>query len=192
MNGRLLLIVGPSGAGKDSVIEWARLQLAQRGHGRVRFARRTITRPMKAQGEQHLEVSPAQFSQLRNSGQFALCWHANECAYGIGVEIVDWLEAGLTVVVNGSRANVPEALARFPFAEVVLIRASEATLRRRLLARQRENAAQIEARIARARTVALAPGVQPTEILNDGELADAGARLVEVLLARRLALAEAR
>lgn len=192
MSGRLLLVVGPSGAGKDSVIEWARARLAQRNHRHVRFARRTITRPLKPEGEQHLEVSLEQFNQLRERGQFALWWYANDCAYGIGAEIVDWLEAGLTVVVNGSRAHVPETLARFPFAEVILVRASEATLRQRLLARQRESARQIEERIARTRSVAVASGVHLIEILNDGELAQAGARLVEVLMAGRLAIAQVR
>lgn len=189
-NGRLLLVVGASGSGKDSVIEWARAGLVARGEGRVRIARRTITRPVKPHGEQHLEVSAAQFARLNESGEFALCWTANGRAYGIGVEIVEWLEAGLTVVVNGSRANVPEAIARFPLAEVVLIRATEATRRQRLLARQRESLDEIEARIRRADTVTLPPGVRPTEIWNDTELEHAGARLLDRLLARPIVPAQ--
>lgn len=135
-------------------------------------------------------ASAAQFARLNESGEFALCWTANGRAYGIGVEIVEWLEAGLTVVVNGSRANVPEAIARFPLAEVVLIRATEATRRQRLLARQRESLDEIEARIRRADTVTLPPGVRPTEIWNDTELEHAGARLLDRLLARPIVPAQ--
>ena len=183
MRGRLLLVVGPSGAGKDSVIAWVRERLARDGGGTVCFARRTITRELKPGGEQHLAVSAEQFAALRTTDQFALCWHANGCSYGIGVEIVDWLDSGLTVVVNGSRQNVPDALARFPFAEVVVIRASEATLRERLTARARESAAQIEERIRRAASVTVPGGVEVAQIWNDGELARAGQALLDLLLA---------
>lgn len=175
MKGRLIYVVGPSGAGKDSVIGYARARLpADAG---VAFAQRTITRPASAGGEDHIAVSEAEFEGLLAQGAFAMHWRANGLAYGIGTEIRDWLAAGRTVVVSGSRAHLPVAMADFPDLEVVEVAASVETLRARLGARGREDAAQVERRLARATSLALPPGTPACRIDNDGDLAAAGERL---------------
>lgn len=46
--GRLIFLVGPSGSGKDSLIDASREQLAAAG---VEIARRVITRSAEAKGE---------------------------------------------------------------------------------------------------------------------------------------------
>lgn len=182
MTGRLVLVVGPSGAGKDSVIDWARARIeSTEAAGHVRFARRTITRPADAGGERHVAVDGPAFEQLRARGAFALCWSANGLSYGIGQEITAWLDEGCTVVASGSRAHLPEALRRFPDARVVLITASTDVLRRRLLGRARESHEQVEARLERAGAFALPAGIEALEIRNDGLLAEAGGRLLVLL-----------
>lgn len=186
--GRLILVVGPSGAGKDSVLGWARARLdAGSSAGHVRFAQRTITRPADAGGEQHIAVDPEAFERLRADGTFALCWSANGHSYGIGQEIRAWLDAGHTVVVSASRAHLPEALRAFPQARVVRISASTHVLRQRLLGRGRESPAEIDARIARAAAFALPQAVEAVEILNDGALDTAGEALLAVLAPQGLA-----
>jgi ribose 1,5-bisphosphokinase len=180
--GRLILVVGPSGAGKDSVLDWVRARLASGPDAtKVRFARRTITRPADAGGERHIAVDREGFERLRAGGAFALCWSANGHCYGIGREIRAWLEAGQTVVVSASRAHLPEALEAFPQAEVALVNASTAVLRARLAARGREAPGEIEARLARATAFALPDGVAAAEIVNDGALEDAGRSLLALL-----------
>lgn len=180
--GRLVLVVGPSGAGKDSVISWARARIeGGPDTEHVRFAQRTVTRPADAGGERHIAVDRAGFDRLRSAGAFALCWSANGHSYGIGREIEAWLEQGRTVVVSASRANLPEALRSFPRARVALVTASPSVLRSRLLSRARESQAEIEARLARAGALDLPPGIEAVEIVNDGALEAAGRALLALL-----------
>lgn len=148
MTGRLIYLMGPSGSGKDSLLDAARERLAARG---CVIARRVITRSAEAVGEDAVGVSPAEFDQLEADGAFALSWRANGLAYGIPRQIDDWLAAGQDVLVNGSRGYLPEARARYPELQAILLQVDEAALRQRLQARGRESAEQIEARLARSR-----------------------------------------
>lgn len=178
--GRLVYVVGPSGSGKDSVLAWVRASMP-RGAA-VAFAKRTITRAADAGGEAHIAVTPEEFEAQRARGEFAMHWGANGNRYGIGQEIHDWLSAGMTVVVSGSREHLPEALAKFPRMEVAHITASAEVLRRRLARRGRESAMEISQRLARAREFALPAGVRGFEVDNDGDIAVAGRALLDHLL----------
>jgi len=173
--GRLIYVVGPSGAGKDSLLDWVRAQLIPRGG--VRLARRAITRPALDGGEAHEAVSESEFERRRKQGEFALHWRANGHGYGIGREILQWLDAGDTVVVNGSREYLRAARARFPQLENVHVLASAETLRTRLSQRGRERPAEATARLARNGTLAGAVGAAALVLNNDGPLEVAGARL---------------
>lgn len=180
--GRLLYVVGPSGAGKDSVLEWVRAHLP--GGAPVAFAQRTITRAAQARGEANRRVSAMQFEAERAQGRFAMHWRANGHAYGIGREVRDWLAQGLTVVVNGSRAHLPHAIADFPALEVVHVTAAREALRRRLQARGRETHEQIQHRIERGEALRLPAAIPCIEIRNDAELGEAGRALLGCLLER--------
>lgn len=179
MNGRLVYIVGPSGAGKDSVIEWARAHLPP--DDPVRFARRTITRMPQEGGEQHLGVSEATFGQWLHEGRFALHWEANGHRYGVGQEIRHWLEQGMTVVVNGSRAHLPCAIDAFPDMIAVHIGAPPVVIEERLRRRGRENAEEVRARMTRSQALAGSDARYALRINNDGSLPRAGARLLELI-----------
>jgi ribose 1,5-bisphosphokinase len=146
MAGRLIYLIGPSGSGKDSLLDAARSRLAERG---CRIVRRVITRSAEAVGEAAQGVSPEQFAQMEVQGAFALSWHANGLAYGIPREIDDWLAAGQDVLVNGSRGHLQNTRLRYPRLLVVLLTVDPAVLRQRLLARGRESVIEIEQRLAR-------------------------------------------
>ncbi len=148
MSGRLIYLMGPSGSGKDSLLNAARARLAERG---CVIARRVITRSAEAVGEDAIGVSPAEFDQQEVAGAFALSWRANGLAYGIPRQIDDWLAAGQDVLVNGSRGHLAQARQRYPELLAILLQVDEAALRQRLHARGRESAEQIEARLARSR-----------------------------------------
>lgn len=148
MQGRLIYLMGPSGSGKDSLLHAASAPLAARG---CRIARRVITRSAEAVGEDAVSVTAAEFERLAGEGAFALSWHANGLAYGIPRQIDDWLAQGQAVLVNGSRGHLEAARQRYPQLLAILLQVDEAVLRQRLLARGRETAEQIEARLARSR-----------------------------------------
>lgn len=175
--GRVIFLIGPSGSGKDSVIDAAREQL--HAHG-VEIARRVITRSAEAKGEAAHGVTPERFQAMLQAGEFALSWQANGLAYGIPVQMDAWLAGGRSVLVNGSRAYLPMARCRYPDLLAVGLTVSAQALRQRLLARGRESLDDIEQRLARnAALPAYDAAVQVID--NSGSLNAAVAALLEVL-----------
>jgi len=124
--GKLIYVVGPSGAGKDSLMAYARQHLNGK---KVRFVQRYITRPADAGGEAHTEITVEAFHQKRAAGYFALWWESHGNYYGISREIDRWLAEGDQVVVNGSRGYLPEAHKSYPDLVSVLVELSEEVLR---------------------------------------------------------------
>ncbi|MBN2856462.1 MAG: phosphonate metabolism protein/1,5-bisphosphokinase (PRPP-forming) PhnN [Halothiobacillaceae bacterium] len=184
MSGTLFYVIGASGAGKDSLLRGARAQLATENvmGKNVIFAHRYITRPVELAGENHIALSPQEFHARQAAGLFAMHWHSHELDYGLGIEINLWLERGLNVVMNGSRAYLDEAARLYPHNLVpVLVRVAPAVLRARLQARGRETPAQIEERLAGALAFENLSHPRLAILQNDGELAHATAQLVEVL-----------
>lgn len=175
--GRLVYLMGPSGAGKDSLIDAARPTLERHN---VAIARRVITRSAEAKGEDAVGVSMQRFEQMCAEGDFALHWQANGLAYGIPVQIDSWLQQGRTVLVNGSRAHLSEARQRYPDLVAVLLTVEPQVLRQRLLARGRESLEDIERRLARSQQLAL-PDQDVHLLDNSTRLDDAVARLLELL-----------
>ena len=179
MSGRLVYCMGPSGAGKDSLLDWLRhhLPAAHAPH----WARRTINRTAAPGGEAHESVDAAAFQQLRAQQAFALHWEANGLHYGVRHAELAPLSQRRWVVVNGSRAYLPQALQSHPDLVAVHITASPDVLRRRLATRGRESAAQIEARVRRAANYQPPPHAAAVEVHNDGALDDAGRALMKAL-----------
>jgi phosphonate metabolism protein PhnN/1,5-bisphosphokinase (PRPP-forming) len=143
--GTLILVAGPSGAGKDTIIAGAARALA--GNERYLFPNRVITRPEGAPAEQHFAVDGETFSAMYEAGAFALAWEAHGLAYGISAAIEAALASGRHVVINVSRRVVGEAKRRFRPTKFVLVVASPAALALRLAARGRETPPQIAARL---------------------------------------------
>lgn len=177
MNTRLIYVIGPSGAGKDSVLGWLRENLPKEMP--VHWARRTITRPAAAGGEAHEATDVQGFEKLRSQNALALAWHANGLHYGIRRTELARLQQGHWVLVNGSRGHLPCVLQSHPGLQVVHITADAATLLQRLTQRQRETAEQIQQRVARANAFVLPQGA--IEILNNSTLDHAGQALLLAL-----------
>jgi ribose 1,5-bisphosphokinase len=174
---RLVLVVGASGVGKDSVLDGARAVFA--ADPRIVFVQRVITRPSGSGGEDHIGATPDEFAALRDSGAFSIHWRANGLAYGLPRRMEDDLAAGRVVVANVSRQVLDGARARYPGLTVCKVTASIATLRVRLAARGRETPAEIEARLARVGTPTAGPDV--VTVANDGALADAVDRFARLI-----------
>jgi ribose 1,5-bisphosphokinase len=175
--GRLYYVMGPSGAGKDSVMGWVRDSGPSRG---VLCAHRYITRPAQAGDENDVALSVSEFELRERRGLFALTWQAYGLRYGFGKEIEHWLRQGVDVLVNGSRAAFPLARERFSDMVPVVITASRDAIVRRLMARGGETAEQIEQRLARNDSYAV-PETTLT-IVNEASLPEAGAALLDAIL----------
>ncbi|ENZ7363587.1 TPA: ribose 1,5-bisphosphokinase [Escherichia coli] len=153
MTGKLIWLMGASGSGKDSLLT----ELRQREQTQLLVAHRYITRAASAGSagsagsENHIALSEQEFFTRAGQNLLALSWHANGLYYGIGVEIDLWLHAGFDVLANGSRAHLPQARARYQSALLpICLQVSPEILRQRLENRGRENASEINARLARA------------------------------------------
>lgn len=146
--GRLYVVLGPSGSGKDTLMSHARAALEEEEG--VLFVRRAITRPADAGSEDHVPMSEAEFDAALDSGSFSLTWAANGMRYGLPREVTDHLQRGEVAVVNGSRGAWSVIRKVFPSAVAVEIKVNREVLAQRLEARGRESRAEIEARLARA------------------------------------------
>lgn len=173
--GLLVLVVGPSGAGKDTLLAFARARLA--GRPDIVFARRLVTRPPDGT-EDHEPFDVAAFEEGVAADRFALGWRANGLCYALGADVKAALAAGHTVVANGSRAAVAEARARFARVKVVHITAPPTVLAARIADRGREDANARAGRLAREPALDAPPDLS---IVNDGAVEPAGEKLAAFL-----------
>jgi ribose 1,5-bisphosphokinase len=164
--GRIFAVVGPSGAGKDSLM--AAAQLARPD---LAVVRRVITRPEAAGGEGFDGVTPQEFDTRQAAGEFALDWSAHGLRYGIPRTEVAGLAAGRDVLFNGSRAALAQARSLWPDLRVILVTAPDAVLAARLAARGRETLDDIAERLERA-AFTLPDGLDVIVVHNAGNLAD--------------------
>lgn len=145
--GCFVAVVGPSGAGKDTLLRGVQERLAK--NDRFVFARRLITR--KPDGsEDHESLTEAEFEQGRRDDAFLLAWSANGLSYALPAELAAQLEDGQIIIANVSRAILPELRRRFRRSFVIHVTANTDILAVRLGARAREDAAMQQARLARA------------------------------------------
>jgi ribose 1,5-bisphosphokinase len=145
--GRLVLIVGPSGAGKDTLISGARLECTN--EPAIVFPRRVVTRASSAY-EDHATLGIGAFNQALAAGRFALWWEAHGHRYGIPASIDDDIRAGRTVVCNVSRTIIDLARRRYARVAVVLITAPPRVLEARLARRDRQSDGDATDRLARS------------------------------------------
>lgn len=179
----LFYLIGASGVGKDSLLDYAREHLAK--DAPTVFAHRYITRPTNAGNENHIAMSEKEFQHRLDHGCFAMNWDSHGLRYGIGIGINQWLAKGLNVAMNGSRAYLQQACWNYPELKPVLIRVDQATLRQRLEARGRESAAEIEQRLERARLFDDLHHPNLIVINNDVDLSVAGDKLITILTGNR-------
>lgn len=176
--GTMVVVVGPSGAGKDTLMALAARHFA--GRADVHFVRRVITRDVDAGGEDHRSVSESDFDAMQRAANFAVWWSAHGLKYGIPASVLEELAKGRLVIANGSRSVLDRFAAVFPWMTVINVTARPDVLAERLQARGRETRDDILKRLARE-TPVIKGRHDIIDIDNSGALAEASRAVVEAL-----------
>jgi ribose 1,5-bisphosphokinase len=174
--GRLVLVVGPSGAGKDTLIGLTRVALADDGN--VVFPRRLVTREASP-SEDNEYASPEAFQRALSRGHLAVHWEAHGHYYGLPCSIVDDIRAGRTVVVNVSRTVIETMRRAYRNVVVVAVTAPPEVLAERLAARTRGSDGRIADRLSRV--VDSVAAVPDLTIINVGPVEDRARELLQVI-----------
>lgn len=178
-DGIFVAVVGPSGAGKDTLLAAAARALGDRP--RFHFVRRVVTRPANAASEDHDTLAPGEFEAQAAAGAFCLSWTAHGLNYGLPASALAKFRLGSIVVANISRGTLGNAAAVFGRMAVVEVAASLDVLAHRIATRGREASPAVQERLARAAPLVVPPGCLHTRIENDGALDDAISRFVDTL-----------
>ena len=178
--GSLVLVVGASGVGKDTLIAGARQAL--QADKRFTFVRRIVTRSVHADVEDHDSVDAQTFDAMAADGRFALSWHAHGLCYGLPLSVDTDVALGHIVVANVSRHVIAQAVGKYSACTVVLVTAETTQRARRLAARGRESAEEVAARLRRDSSP-VPQGIDPIIIDNSGRVADGIAAFVAALRA---------
>ena len=178
MAGKFFFVVGPSGAGKDSLLSGVQPLLPP---GEFIFARRVITREAMAHTEDHDSCSEADFIAREQKGDFLITWQAHGLMYGLPASLLEAIASGVHVIANGSRNMITELQRKVPSLQVIEVNAPIDVLRTRLSARSRETPEEIERRLERS-SLTLPDGVPSVRVMNDLSLAIGVSRLKAALL----------
>ena len=197
--GWFVAIVGPSGAGKDTIIN--AVHHALKNNPEFLFVRRTITRKAGVNSfndhaetsrnigkednignEDNIGVSLEKFLELSEKASFSLQWFAHGIHYALPIGIVDEVHKGKIVIANVSRAELGHAKELFGKVYVIEINAPIGILKERLLGRKREKITDIEERLKRANIpIQLPEGSKYCYIDNSGNVKSAVDKMLSIL-----------
>jgi ribose 1,5-bisphosphokinase len=176
--GALVLVVGPSGAGKDTLLGAAKAALGN--DPRFVFPRRVVTRQAMVELEDHDTLDAPAFNLEKLRGAYALDWEAHGLSYGVPVAVETAMADGRVVVVNTSRKVIERAIEKYPRCCVLLVTARPEVRAARLAGRGRESAEDVAARLARE-GAPIPAGVEAVSIDNSGSLDEGIAGFVAAL-----------
>lgn len=165
----LYFLVGPSGVGKDSVLEEITHRLTKKNQSLI-VADRFITRKTREGDDNHIALSELSFKERKNDNQFLFDWESHGFYYGISIEVLDYLDDGQNVIVNGSRAYITQAKNIVSDIKIIWLSVSQNVLRDRLFARAREPEIEIEARLKRAQEMEKLKPKGCKTVYNDGPI----------------------
>ena len=174
--GRLVLVVGPSGAGKDTLLGLAKAACADDPN--IVFPRRVITRQASA-SEDNEEVSAGTFQEALARNEYAMHWEAHGHCYALSRAIDDDIRAGRTVVANVSRTVIGAMRAAYADVVVVSVTAPPNVLANRIALRARSSDGKLEQRLQR--TVEDASAAPDVTIINTSSAEYHSRQLVRVI-----------
>jgi ribose 1,5-bisphosphokinase len=172
--GRVVLLVGNSGSGKDTLIQ----ELVRTFPGRFCTTKRFITKPLHP-SEDFIPVSKEEFDEMLSNNNFFLHWESYGYHYGVSREVLEKVDQGFTVLVNVSRQVVEEGK-EFPFVKSVFVRVPFEVTKERILSRGRESSEEVSERLNRALLLENYSGADFI-VDNSGDLNNAVEQFAEVL-----------
>lgn len=160
----------------------ARVKMAKQP---ILMAHRYLTREITDVSENFIQLTPDEFSLRQQAGFFWVTWRSHNTDYALGCEVLTWLAAGYSVVVNGSRAALPVVIELCRQDSVnlvpVWVHCDTEVLAQRLRDRGRETEEQIQQRLTRA--VEFSPPSDAVVIDNSGSLSASVEQFVALLMA---------
>lgn len=176
--GTVFVIVGPSGSGKDTLINWLRAELQDRRE--IQFVRRIVTRPSDKGHEDHDTMELAQFLSAKEAGAFATTWQAHDLHYAIPISAKDHVDQGGLAILNGARRALGQLEAAFARLQIIHLDVDPAILAARLTNRGRNSDTNLPARLAQQKFdfQAKTPIIH---VANDGPVEEAGQQIVKLI-----------
>ncbi len=167
--GKLVIVSGPSGAGKTTVM---RRVFAEAQVPLVHSVSATTRppRPGEVDGQDYHFLPEEEFAARRQRGEFLECMQVfGGDWYGTLIcEVTPSLEAGKWVVLEIDVQGTHSVLRRFPDAVTIFLRPSSLEeLRRRLCQRGTESEAAIQRRLAQAHEELAQAHMYRYQVLND-------------------------
>lgn len=153
---RVVLVVGPSGSGKDSLLRGAREYFGETGS--LGFVRRYITRPPDS-NEDNYYIDPTGFALLKKLNFFISSWQAHGNHYGIPCHALgstDSVDSHDLLLLSISRSAIVDFEQIHDTVTTIQIKVKEDVLRERLKGRGRENDQEIQKRLERAKQLVVA------------------------------------
>ncbi len=172
----LYFLVGPSGAGKDTLLN--HLKQREYSPNQPLVAHRYITRAVLEGDENHIQLSDFDFNLRKQAGLFLFDWTSHGYQYAIGKEVKKWVKAGHSTIVNGSRKYLSTAREQYGRLTPIWMTVSEEVLRERLLQRGRESEEQIEQRLQRNKELEKLKPKNSVYINNDQTIEDTISQII--------------
>ncbi|OLS15443.1 MAG: phosphonate ABC transporter ATP-binding protein [Promethearchaeota archaeon CR_4] len=179
-SGVLFLLVGNSGSGKDTLLKWAMTHWPK-DIPPLYVPRRIITRPPSPDTEDYISASPEEFKDREGQGEFVLRWRSYDIDYGVPKNITEYLEKGLSVIVNVSRQIIEDTRKKISNVKVIFIQVPLSILSDRLKKRGREGDSGIERRLLRAELNENQPEADFI-VENSGTVEEGGKQLLNALV----------
>lgn len=144
---KAILVVGPSGAGKDTLLRAARDYF--KSEKMIGFAKRCITRPPDA-NEDNYYVNELGFTILEKSSYFISTWRAHGNCYGIPRNQLSTGFEEESKIVSISRSAIQDFEQACNNPVTLIVTASKEKLEQRLLTRGRESVNKVRERLQHA------------------------------------------